>query len=81
MVVMTTIFKIEFLGGEFLLVRAVLSIRLHAKRAVLGIIIVVVKKINEIKLARSEGSCWVLCLCPNLERKHQVLKDVNDLKI
>lgn len=43
MVVMTTIFKIEFLGGEFLLVRAVLSIRLHAKRAVLGIIIAMVK--------------------------------------
>lgn len=42
-IVMTTIFKIEFLGGEFLLVRAVLSIRLHAKRAVLGIIIVMVK--------------------------------------
>lgn len=43
MVVMTTIFKMEFLGGEFLLVRAVLSIRLHAKRVVLGIIIVMVK--------------------------------------
>lgn len=41
MVVMTTVFKIEFLGGEFLLLRAVLSIRLHAKRVVLGIIVMV----------------------------------------
>lgn len=41
MVVMTTIFKIEFLGGEFLLVRAVMSKRLHAKREVLGIIVMV----------------------------------------
>lgn len=61
MVVMTTIFKIEFLGGEFLLVRAVLSIRLHAKRAVLGIIIVVVKKSMKFNWPDLKGAagCYV----------------------
>lgn len=52
MVVMTTVFKIEFLGGEFLLLRAVLSIRLHAKRVVLGIIVMVKNQWNLI------GQIW-----------------------
>lgn len=43
MVVMIIIFKIEFLGGEFFLVRVVLLIRLYVKRVVFGIIIVMVK--------------------------------------
>lgn len=60
MVVMTTIFKIEFLGGEFLLVRAVMSMRLHAKRAVLGIIVMVKKsmKFNWPDLKGAAG-CYV----------------------
>lgn len=60
---MTTVFKIQFWGGEYLLVRAVLSMRLHAKRAVLWIIV----------SEKSMKFNWpdlkeVLCLCPNVEK-------------
>lgn len=61
MVVMIIIFKIEFLGGEFFLVRVVLLIRLYVKRVVFGIIIVVVKKLMKFNWLDLKGvvGCYV----------------------